>query len=316
MRSCGILTDPRFLEHETGPGHPERPTRLDALVGGLNENELLAKAQVFRGVDVSDDVLLRIHTAGYLKRLQGACDRGEPFIDTPDSAIGPTSWEIARLAAGGVVETTRAVASGNLQRAFCAVRPPGHHAETGQSMGFCLFNNIALAARTLIDEFGMQRVMVLDWDVHHGNGTQHIFETDPRVLFISLHGHPRFLYPGTGFEYETGRGEGAGYTVNIPFPPGARDDDYEAAFNEIIEPAAERYEPQCLLISCGFDAHAHDPLGNLELSDDAFIWMTRRAVAIARHTAEGRIVSVLEGGYNLEVMRRCGAAHVRELMEL
>jgi acetoin utilization deacetylase AcuC-like enzyme len=313
MKSVGILLDERFKRHNTGHGHPERPQRLDAIQEGLQAVGLLDACQRIEPTPLSEALIQRIHTRDYLIRLDAACRQGYPYIDMPDCAIGPESYDIAKLAAGGVVKAARLVASGELKRAFCAVRPPGHHAEMDRSMGFCLLNNIALAAAILKDEFHIGRTLILDWDVHHCNGTQHAFDADPAVLVISLHGHPNYLYPGTGFENEIGVGPGRGYTMNIPMLPGSGDDEYRKAFKERIVPAVGRYAPQMILVSVGYDPHVDDPLGNLALSDEVFAWMTERVLELAEAHSDGRVMSVLEGGYNLDVLRRCVTEHVRLL---
>lgn len=313
MRPTGILLDNRFRRHDTGRGHPERPERLDAIERGLKAAGLLDSCVRIEPISLPEAEILRLHTREYLLRLEAACRQGYPYIDVPDSAICPDSYEIARLAAGGVVRAARLVAGGELKRTFCAVRPPGHHAEIDRSMGFCLLNNVALAACALKAEFAIQRILILDWDVHHANGTQHAFESDPAVLVISVHGHPNYLYPGTGFEHEVGTGVGRGYTMNVSMPPGAGDEEYRTAFRERIVPAVERFAPQMVLLSVGFDAHADDPLGNLALSDAIYAWMTEKVIELADAHADGRIVSVLEGGYNLDVLERCVTEHVRLL---
>ena len=313
MSKVGILLDERFKRHTTGHGHPERPERLGAIQEGLEAAGLLEQCERIEPNLLAEAKILRVHARDYLIRMDAACRQAYPYVDVPDSAVGPESYEIARLAAGGVVKAARMVAAGDLKRAFCAVRPPGHHAEHDRSMGFCFFNNVALAACALKDEFQVGRLLILDWDVHHGNGTQHAFDADPSVLVISLHGHPNYLYPGTGFENEVGVDRGHGYTMNIPFMPGARDEDYRKAFRERIIPAVGRFAPEMILLSVGFDAHADDPLGNLSLSDEIFGWMTETAVGLAENHADGRLVSVLEGGYNLDVLRRCVSEHVRLL---
>lgn len=313
MAKTGILLDERFRRHATGAGHPESPARLTIIRDALNSAGLLDACQRIEPVPVSDAVMQYVHTREYLTRLDAACRQGYPYIDVPDSAICPESYEIAKLAAGGVVEAARLVAGGELKRAFCAVRPPGHHAEADRSLGFCLLNNIAIAACVLKREFKLDRLLILDFDVHHCNGTQHTFDADPSVLVISLHGHPNYLYPGTGFAEEVGVGPGRGYTMNIPFAPGATDDDYRAAFSDRIIPAVARYAPRMILVSAGFDAHDEDPLGNLALSDDIFAWMTRAIVELAERHADGRVVSVLEGGYDAGVLSRCVPEHVRLL---
>jgi acetoin utilization deacetylase AcuC-like enzyme len=313
MTRLAVLSDDLFSRHDTGPGHPERAERLDAVKAGIAASGVLNDAVRVVPAPIDRALLTRLHTPAYLTRLQAACKSGAPFIDTPDSAICADSFEVALAAAGGVVEAARLVARGAAGRAFCAVRPPGHHAERDRSMGFCLFNNIALAAVALRAEFGIERVLILDWDVHHGNGTQHLFEEDPGVLFISLHGHPDYLYPGTGYAEERGRGAGAGFTLNVPLMPGTRDGELREAFAGLVEPAIARYAPQFVLVSCGFDAHQDDPVGNLSVGDEAFVWMLERTLACADRHAQGRLVTVLEGGYNLRVLERCVAAHVARL---
>lgn len=313
MKHLGLLIDPRFKQHDTGRGHPERPARLDAVISGLEREGLIAACKRIEARPIEPDLPLKVHMPDYLRRLEEACSSGAPYIDTPDSAISPASLETAHLAAGGVVEAARRIAQQDLRRAFCAIRPPGHHAERDRSMGFCLLANVALAARVFLDEARHERVLILDWDVHHGNGTQHIFEADPRVLFISLHGHPDYLYPGTGYRHETGVGDGHGYTINVSFLPGATDDEYREAFETIVQPAVERFGPQSILISAGFDAHHDDPIGCARLSDDAFAWMSRRVIDWSERFCDGRLLSVLEGGYDLDALRRNVVEHVRLL---
>ena len=310
MTPVGILLDERYQRHLTGPGHPERPARLEAIEAGLTEAGLLASCQRIEPRLVDPALVEHVHTREYLQRLKRACQEDRSFIDTPDSGICPESYEIAKLAAGGVVEATRRVGAAEIKRAFCAVRPPGHHAEADRSMGFCLLNNVVIATHVLRTEFGLERVLILDWDVHHGNGTQHLFETDAAVLYVSLHGHPDTLYPGTGYETETGRGPGEGFTVNVPLMPGTDDAAYREAFEACVIPPVDRFAPQVILVSAGFDAHADDPVGNLGLSDEVFAWMTRTVVELANRHADGRILSVLEGGYDLDVLRRCVREHV------
>jgi acetoin utilization deacetylase AcuC-like enzyme len=306
----GIVFDHSFLHHEAAASHPERPDRLVAIERGLNHRGLLASCQRLLVTPAADERLTRVHDAAYIERLREACAAGRLFIDSMDSGICPDSERVARNAAGAVADAALAVVDGRVRRAFCAVRPPGHHAERGLSMGFCLFNNVAVAASAAIAERGLNRVAILDWDVHHGNGTQHIFEDDPRVLFVSLHGHPLELYPGTGFEHETGVGAGKGFTVNVPIHAGTGDDEYLEKFRSIAIARIRDYQPELLIISAGFDAHAADPLGTLTLSDAAFDNMTRLAAEAADSCCDGRILSVLEGGYDLGVLERCVAAHV------
>ncbi|NNG45673.1 MAG: histone deacetylase, partial [Deltaproteobacteria bacterium] len=225
------------------------------------------------------------------------------------------SYQIALLSAGGAIAGADAVTSGKADRAFCAVRPPGHHAARDEGMGFCLLNNAAITVRALQESHGISRVMVIDWDVHHGNGTQSIFWEDPSVFFFSIHENPAFLYPGTGRQWETGRGAGEGTTLNAPMPPGAGDDEYRLAFEQTLAPAAERFRPEFLVLSAGFDAHRDDPLADLELTEEGFRFLSRFAVDLANRYCGGRIVSILEGGYERESLTRCTEIHIRELQQ-
>jgi acetoin utilization deacetylase AcuC-like enzyme len=314
MARTGLAQSERFLSHDTGPGHPERPQRLTAIREELDRRGLASRCLPIEPVAVDMALVRRVHAESYIARLRQACINGLAYIDVPDSAIGPESFEIAQWAAGTVVRAVDEVMAGRLDNAFCAVRPPGHHAEHERSMGFCLFNNIAIAARYLIDAHGLVRVLILDWDVHHGNGTQHTFEADPRVLFISLHGHPTFVYPGTGYETERGIGTGAGHTLNIPMLPHTGDAEYRRAFADKVLPEIERYAPQFVLVSTGFDAHRLDPLAPIDLETESFAWMTEEAVRVARAHCDGRLISVLEGGYHLKASAESAAAHVEGLL--
>ena len=313
MSSFGLLIDPVFCRHKTGPGHPERPERIETLLRAFEQAGLTQQATRIEPTEIDENLLRRVHEPAYIRRLSEACATGRDWIDTPDSRICPESEWVARLAAGGVVEAARRVGRGELRRVFCAVRPPGHHAERDVSMGFCLYSNVALAAEALRAECGVGRLAIVDWDVHHGNGTQHIFEQDPDVLFVSLHGHPDALYPGTGYAHERGRGRGEGATLNVPLEPGTGDGAYRRAFEAQVRPVIERFGPEVVLISCGFDAHKDDPLGILELADETFAWLTDQVLALADRCAQGRIVSVLEGGYDLRTLARCATAHARQL---
>ncbi len=314
MSAVGLVFDDVFRRHDTGPGHPERVARLEAIGEGLATSGLVDRLVRVAPTPSTDADLELVHDADYIRRVAVACADGAPYIDTPDSAICRQSEHVARLAAGAVVSAADRIAAGELRRAFCAVRPPGHHAERSVSMGFCLFNNIAVAARVLQRRHGFERILILDWDVHHGNGTQHTFEEDPGVLFVSLHADPRTLYPGTGFAHERGRGAGSGYTLNVPLEPGSDDDECRRVFEDPIIPAIIEYEPQVVLLSAGFDAHGSDPVGNLGFSDAAFDWMGTRLIELADRFAEGRILSVLEGGYDLGVLQRVVPAHLSKLV--
>jgi acetoin utilization deacetylase AcuC-like enzyme len=314
MANTGLAQDERFQRHLTGAGHPERPQRLAQIGSVLRERGIEQACKPVEIVPIDMELVHRIHEQTYVERFRQACSDRRPYIDTPDSGICPESYEIAQLAAGTVIRAVDDVMAGRLDNAFCPVRPPGHHAEFHRSMGFCMFNNIALAARRLLDDHGLTRVLVFDFDVHHGNGTQHTFEEDDRVLFVSLHGHPRFVYPGTGYEHERGRGKAAGLTVNVPMLPGSGDEDYRRAFEHPVLPAIEKYRPQFVLISAGFDAHRADPLAPLELETESYGWMTDAIITIAKAHAEGRILSILEGGYDLDALGDSVSLHVTRLL--
>lgn len=315
MANTGLAQDERFQRHLTGPGHPERPERLAHIASVLHDRGLDEACKPVEVSPIDMEFVGRIHEQTYVERIKRACDDDLPYIDVPDSGICRESYEIAKLAAGAVVNAVDDVMAGRLDNAFCPVRPPGHHAEHHMSTGFCLFNNIAIAVRHLLDDHGLARVLILDWDVHHGNGTQHTFQDDPRVLYISLHGHPRYVYPGTGYDYERGTGPGEGYTINLPMTPPSGDDEYRRAFDDSVLPAIERFDPQFVLLSAGFDAHRLDPLAPLELETESFGWMTDAMVTVARKHCDGRLVSILEGGYDLDALGDSVSLHLTRLLD-
>ncbi len=315
MANTGLAQDERFQRHLTGPGHPERPQRLEAIAAALSERGLTDACTAVEPAPVDVKLVRPVHEDAYLERLEQACEDELPYIDVPDSAICPASYDIARLAAGTVVSAVDDVVAGRLDNALCTLRPPGHHAERHMSMGFCLLNNIAIAARHLVDNHGLSRVLILDWDVHHGNGTQHAFEADPRVLFVSLHGHPGIVYPGTGHTHERGTGAGEGFTINLPMMPPSSDTEWKRAFDDPILPAVEKFDPQFVLVSAGFDAHRLDPLAPLELETEVYGWMTDRLARVAGNHCGGRLVSVLEGGYHLDALADCVAIHLTRLLD-
>ena len=314
MNTTGLVQDERFQRHITGGDHAERPQRLARIAEVLADRGLDKSCTTIDASPVDMDLVRRVHDAEYIARLKAACESGSPYIDVPDSAICAESFDIARLAAGGIVNAVDACQAGTVDNAFCAVRPPGHHAERHASMGFCLLANVAIAARHLLDHHGLERVLILDWDVHHGNGTQHIFEADPRVLFVSLHGHPGFVYPGSGYAEERGTGDGEGYTLNVPIMPPGPDAAYRKAFDEIVLPAIEKYGPQFVLISAGFDAHRLDPLAPLNLETESFGWMTDALLDVANRHCGGKLVSILEGGYHLDATAESVALHLGRLV--
>jgi acetoin utilization deacetylase AcuC-like enzyme len=313
MPATGLLLDPAFRLHHTGRGHPECPQRLDAIEKALRQQGLLQRCRPIAPRPIEDAELLRCHSLGYLHtvRRDGAYGRSE--LSTGDTAIGEHSEDVARLAAGGVLAAVDGVLEGSLANAFAAVRPPGHHAEPERGMGFCLFNNVALAARHAQAVHGLERVLIVDWDVHHGNGTQAIFWSDPSVFFLSLHEWGN--YPGSGAADERGEGAGAGTTLNCPLPPGSDGATVLAALEEALLPAATWFRPQLVLVSAGFDGHQLDPLGRFQLSSADYGALTACCLAVAASHAGGRLVSVLEGGYNLGALGESSAAHVAALLE-
>lgn len=259
---------------------------------------------------VDEKWLLAVHTPQHIERIRQMCAHGGGLLDEGDTPVSPESFEIAKLSAGAVLGCCDAVAGGQVRRAFAAVRPPGHHAEPDRAMGFCMFSNIAIAARYLQRGHRVGRIAIVDFDVHHGNGTQAAFEEDPSVLFISLHQDPDTCYPGTGYEWEAGKGAGRGFTLNLPFAPGSGDDDYLRVIETKVAPKLDEFRPEFLLISAGFDAHRDDPLAQIDLSDDAFGRMTRVLVDVADAHCRGRVVSALEGGYNLGALGRSVVHHL------
>jgi acetoin utilization deacetylase AcuC-like enzyme len=260
----------------------------------------------------TEEELLLCHTPEYLRTAKHDVLSGRPSLSTGDTDITPNSWDVAAQAAGGVLNAVDAVVTGTARNAFCAVRPPGHHASAGRGMGFCFFNNAALAARYAQRRHDLERVLIVDWDVHHGNGTQDIFYSDPSVFCFSTHQWP--LYPGTGRADETGEGAGVGTTMNFPFPAGSGREDILGALQSSLVPATERFRPDLVVISAGFDSRLGDPLGRFTLTDRDFADLTRAVMEIAARHAGGRVVSVLEGGYNLDGLASAAAAHVVALM--
>jgi acetoin utilization deacetylase AcuC-like enzyme len=310
MRRMGLVLDPVFERHDTGPGHVERPARLRHLREEFERTGLADRCVRVPLEEADDAHLARVHDVQHIRRVEEACAAGARLIDSMDTAISSESARIARLAAGSFSALCREVAAGRLDAGFAAVRPPGHHAERDLAMGFCLFNSIAAAAAGL-RAAGIARVLVVDWDVHHGNGTQHIFEEDPSVFYFSCHQMP--LYPGTGYARERGRGAGEGATLNVPLAPGDGDDRFLAALERAAE-AMEDYRPELVLVSAGFDAHEDDLLGGLRVTTGAFAEATRIVRGIAERHAGGRLVSMLEGGYELNALAASAAAHVEALL--
>jgi len=305
-----LITDERMIEHDPGPGNPERPERLRALIDHFTHVGGDLPIEWLRPDPASRAEIERVHTKKHIAFVESL--RGRRARIDLDTAVSPASVEAAYLAAGAAIAAVdRAMQNPDIVP-FALVRPPGHHAESGRAMGFCLFNNVAVAAQHAIDAHGALRVMIIDWDVHHGNGTQEIFYTRRDVLYASIHQSP--FYPGTGSLHESGLGEGEGFTVNIPLPAGGGNALWCSAFERIIRPIALAYQPQLVLISAGFDAHADDPLAGMNLSTNAYAHMMRRAMEIADRCANGRIALVLEGGYDLGALVESSEACARALV--
>lgn len=298
-----LYDDPIFREHDSGPGHPERPERLDAVREGLRKHGLEGRLSVLTPRAARQEELLRVHTEAHLSRI--AATEGKTVCFDLDTQAGPRSYAAALLAAGAVVDAVDRVLAGQIDRAFCLVRPPGHHAEADRAMGFCLFNNVALGAAHALAG-GLDRVMIIDFDVHHGNGTQAIFYPDPRVLYVSSHAFP--FYPGTGALGEVGEGAGRGFTVNLPLPQGMGDPEYARVYREIVAPLGEAFAPELVLVSAGFDAYDGDPLAGMHLTERGYAELTAACLEVAAGSAKGRAVFVLEGGYDLDGLAASGAA--------
>ena len=309
----GFVYDEIYLRHRTGEGHPERPERVSAIVRRLEKTGLLDRTVRLTPVPAAEEWLTKIHSPEYVRRARRSCREGLAFLDSVDTPVSKESFEAAEAAAGGVLVAVDAVVEGKVQNAFCAVRPPGHHATKNRAMGFCLLNNVAIAARYAQGKRKLAKVLIVDWDVHHGNGTQAAFDDDPTVFYFSVHQHP--FYPGTGTADEKGRGKALGTKLNVPLPAGSGDRDYQRAFEEKLRPAALAFKPDLILISAGFDAYEHDLLGGMKVSAEEFARLTRIVKQIAEETCRGRLVAVLEGGYNLDGLADCVEAHLRVLME-
>ena len=287
-----VVADARYQDHRGPDGHPERPERLLAVEEALSEFEDVIERRAPRAAEAHE--IQRVHGSEHWARVEQSASLPHTRLD-PDTYTCQASFEVARLAAGGTVDLARGIAAGDASCGIAAVRPPGHHAEADRAMGFCLFNNVAVAARALQAECGLEKLLILDWDVHHGNGTQHSFEDDPSVLYVSTHQFP--YYPGTGDFGEAGTGRGLGTTLNIPMPAGCGDAEYVGALARLLVPVALQYQPQMILVSCGFDAHRDDPLASMNVTAAGYRAMTRIVRSLAEETCEGRILFVLEGGY-------------------
>jgi acetoin utilization deacetylase AcuC-like enzyme len=312
MLHTGLVADSRVKKHHTPAGHPEQAARFSAVLNRLEWSGLTHDLVRLPARSATDDELALAHTSDYLSLVESEVAARAHCLSTGDTDICPESAAAARLAAGSVLSALDAVFAREVPNAFCLVRPPGHHASAARGMGFCLFNNVAVAARYARQKHAAERVLIVDWDVHHGNGTQDIFYEDGNVLFFSTHQSP--WYPGTGARNETGEGAGAGKIINCPFSAGAGRAEIAGAFREQLLPAARAFQPDLVLISAGFDSRINDPLGHFLLTDSDFRELTALLLELAAKFCHGRVVSVLEGGYNLEGLALAAEAHVRALM--
>ncbi len=309
-KKTGFVYHTDYLKHDTGVQNPERPERLQASIKALQASDFWDDLHQIEATPVTLEQMCYAHTQDHIDRIKQYCENGFPLdYDTPTS---PASYDVARLSTGGVLRAADAVMAETVSNAFALVRPPGHHATPTRAMGFCLFNSVAIAARYLQREYGVGRVAIVDWDVHHGNGTQDIFYDDPSVFFFSAHQVP--LYPGTGMADETGIGDAVGTTLNVPMPPGSEPSNYVETFQKILKPALLDFSPDFLIISAGFDAHRLDPLSAINMTADGFASLTDILCEIAADTCGGRLIAALEGGYDLKGLSESIVSHVERLM--
>jgi len=314
MKKTGFLYDERYLLHDTGPYHPETPDRLIAAHMGLEKTGLLSRLIPLKAVHPDMKWIEAVHDTAYIQRFESICCAGVNAFECEDNQICSQTFGIAQLAVGGILDVVRRVMEGELDNAFCAVRPPGHHAEVDKAMGFCYFNNVAIAARYLQQQWGLKRIGIVDFDVHHGNGTQHIFEQDPTVFYYSIHEHPSFAFPGTGRAFEKGTGEGLGYTRNYPVLPGQGDKEYLDVFQNDFLPLFTEFAPEFIIVSTGFDAHVDDDMSDMCVTTQGFSDIMNIIVQVANAHSSGRLVSVLEGGYSLRRLPELVANHVEILL--
>ncbi len=312
--TAALALDSGFQDHDTGPGHPESPARYVAVTKALQGAGLVDRMQPLPVREASDEELELCHPASYLGLVKADIEKGADVLSTGDTQLSARSLVVARRAVGAVLSAVDGVFASEVKRAFCAVRPPGHHARPEQGMGFCVFNNVAVGARYAQTRHGAGKVVIVDWDVHHGNGTQDVFYEDDSVLFCSVHQSP--WYPFTGAEDETGQGMGRGSTLNAPLPAGSAMKQVRAAFEDRFLPAIDRFKPDLILISAGFDSRKDDPLGRFQLTDADFAELTNLLMGAARQHCDGRLISVLEGGYHLDGLGKAVVSHVGALAAL
>ncbi len=310
MKKTAFVFSGQYLNHRTR-FHPETSARLSAIINQLKQDGLWPRLAHLTPRPATLDALAQIHSREHIRHVESACRQQAHYLDQ-DTMISRESYQIARLAAGGVLVAIDGIMSAEIENAFCALRPPGHHAEHSRAMGFCLFNNIAVAARYAQRKHGLKRILIIDWDAHHGNGTQNAFYADPTVFYCSLHQFPH--YPGSGTAQEIGQGPGKGFTLNLPMPAGAGDAEYIQAMSASLVPAANEFSPDLVLISAGFDAHQADPLSALNVTNQGFSELTKIVMRIADTNCDGRLISVLEGGYDLQALGEAVAAHLKALL--
>jgi acetoin utilization deacetylase AcuC-like enzyme len=309
MKRTALVADRRYLDHYAGRVHPERPERVAAMIE-MAEHLKRPDLKLYAPRQAARAELALCHGEDYIAAVEHTATLERSNFD-PDTHTSPATWQTATFAAGGVLTAVEAVLAGEADNAFAIVRPPGHHALANRAMGFCFFNNVAIAAAALLANHGLQRVLILDWDVHHGNGTQELFYPSPQVLYMSLHQYP--FYPGSGLFDEIGAGAGAGYTVNVPLPASFGDDEYLRVFDDLLMPIARQFNPEFVLISSGFDCHYRDPLGGMRVTERGFLAMARRMKRLAAECCNGRMVAALEGGYDLKALADSGREVIDEL---
>ena len=309
MNETAIIYSRKYLQHKTGVYHPESPARLRVILRELNKSGIFnnESCKIVNPEPIKINELEKIHSRNYIQYIKKFCQKGGGFLDRYDTEVSLESYDVALLAAGGTWNAVNTVMNGMYKNSIAFIRPPGHHAGSDYAMGFCVFNNVAVAASQLIEKFNLNRVLILDIDAHHGNGTQEIFYKNNKVLYISLHEDP-IEFPLTGFATELGEDEGLGFSVNLPFPYGTDDKTYFRGYNEIVEPIIRQFKPQFILVSLGFDNHYSDPIGNLQLSSDSYLKIFDSLLNLSSHFCQGKMVAVLEGGYNLRILGKLACA--------
>ena len=310
MNKTGIVRDMRYLDHVMGAYHPESPQRLKAIYEMLESPDMKGTFKDIRARMAEREELLMVHSPDYIDILEASDGKSSTYLD-PDTQTSPGSYKAALLAAGGLCEAISRVYSGELENAFALIRPPGHHAEKARAMGFCIFNNVAIGARYAQKYLGLNRILIADWDLHHGNGTQHAFEDDPSVLYFSTHQYP--YYPGTGSHAEVGKGKGEGFTINVPLSTGYGDGEFSAIFDRILRPVAREFDPDIILVSAGFDIFKGDPLGGMDVTPHGFAGLTRIIMDTADLCCDGKVIITLEGGYHIQGQSESVKAVLNEL---